>query len=91
MSHTYGVMQSNGVSKPYLIKSTVIRYSSKRPRGLRHKLPWFSRILEPCVRIRLEVLMSVIIMCIVLCVGSAFQRADPPSKESYQLCIGLRN
>jgi hypothetical protein len=26
----------------------------------------------------------------ILCVGSALWRADPPPKESYWLCIGLR-
>jgi hypothetical protein len=30
-------------------------------------------------------------VCIVLCVGVGIMMADPPSKESYWLCIGLRN
>jgi hypothetical protein len=32
--------------------------------------------------------MCLFCVCVVLCVGS---RADPRSKESYRLCIGLRN
>jgi hypothetical protein len=36
--------------------------------------------------------MSSIILCFVLCVGSgALQRAHLASKESYQVCIVLRN
>jgi hypothetical protein len=29
--------------------------------------------------------------CVVLCVGAVLQRTDPPSKESYRLCIRLVN
>jgi hypothetical protein len=39
--------------------------------------------MDVCVRLYCD--------CAVLCIGSAFQWADPPSKESYRLCIGLRN
>jgi hypothetical protein len=28
-------------------------------------------------------------VCVVLCVGSGLARAEPPSKESYRLCIGV--
>jgi hypothetical protein len=30
-------------------------------------------------------------VCVVLCVVAALRRDDHPSKESYRLCIGLRN
>jgi hypothetical protein len=30
-------------------------------------------------------------VCVVLRVDSGLARADPPTKESYRLCIGLRN
>jgi hypothetical protein len=54
------------------------------------------RSLERWVRIPLKAWMSVCIysVCAVLCVDrdlADLQRADPPSKESYRLCIGLRN
>jgi hypothetical protein len=30
-------------------------------------------------------------VCVVLCVGSGLETADPLSKEAYRMCIGLRN
>jgi hypothetical protein len=52
-----------------------------------------ARMLGSWVRIRLEVWVSVCLYsaCAVLCVGKALRRADPPSKEFYHLCVGLRN
>jgi hypothetical protein len=37
--------------------------------------------------------MSVCVysLCVFLCVRTALRRADPPSMESYRLCIRLRN
>jgi hypothetical protein len=39
----------------------------------------------------MDVCMRLLCLCIVLCVGSGLAMAVPPSKESYRLCIGLRN
>jgi hypothetical protein len=38
----------------------------------------------------MDVCVCVYSMFMLLCVA-ALQRADPPPKESYRLCIGLRN
>jgi hypothetical protein len=69
--------------------------SSGRPRGLRHELSSLSRPLGSWVQIQLKVWMFVCVysVFVLLCVQvEALRRADPtlPSKESYQLCIGLR-
>jgi hypothetical protein len=62
-------------------------------RGQRHEPSWPARTLGSWVRIPLEAWMSMCVysVCVRLCVGSDLRRADPPSKESYRLCIGLRN
>jgi hypothetical protein len=39
----------------------------------------------------MDVCLRLFCVCVVLCIGSFLRRADPPSKESYWLCIGLRN
>jgi hypothetical protein len=64
------------------------------PRGLRHQLSSPAWTLGSWVRIPLEAWMSVcaFILFVLSCVQvTALRRADPPSKESYRLCIGLRN
>jgi hypothetical protein len=38
----------------------------------------------------MDVCVRLFCVCVVLCVLKALQRADPPSKESYRLCIGSR-
>jgi hypothetical protein len=62
---------------------------SQWPRGLRHEPTSSARTLGSWVRIPLEEWMFVCVysVCVVMCV----RRADPPSKESYRLCIGSRN
>jgi hypothetical protein len=37
-----------------------------------------------------DVCVRLFCVCVVLCVRSGFATANPPSKESYRLCIGLR-
>jgi hypothetical protein len=39
----------------------------------------------------MDVCVRLFCVCVVLYVVAALRRADPPSKESYRLCIGLRN
>jgi hypothetical protein len=61
---------------------------------LRHEPSSPARTLRSWVRIPLETWMSVCVypVFVLFCVQvAALQRADPPSKESYRLCIGLRN
>jgi hypothetical protein len=63
---------------------------SQWPRGVRHELSSPAQTLASWVRIPLEAWMSVFVYSV--CVQVAIlRRADPPSKESYRLCIGLRN
>jgi hypothetical protein len=64
------------------------------PRGLRHELSSPARTLASWVRISLEAWMSVCVYSVFVlsCMYvAALRRADPPSKESYRMCIGLRN
>jgi hypothetical protein len=39
----------------------------------------------------MDVCVCLFFVCVVLNVGSGFASADPPSKESYRLRIGLVN
>jgi hypothetical protein len=67
---------------------------SQWPGGLRHKLSSLTRTLGSWVRIQLQAWMSVCVysVFVLFCVQvAALRRAKPPSKEPYQLCIGLRN
>jgi hypothetical protein len=57
---------------------------SQWPRGLRHELSSPAQTLGSWVRIPLEVWMSV---CVYSVYVEALRRADPPSRESYRLCI----
>jgi hypothetical protein len=62
--------------------------------GLRHELSSSARTLQSCVRIPLEVWVSVSIysVFVLFCVYvAALRRADLPSNESCCLCIGLWN
>jgi hypothetical protein len=62
--------------------------------GLRQELSSLTRMLRSCVRILLKAWMSVCVysLFVLFCVQIADLRlADPQSKESYRLCIGLRN
>jgi hypothetical protein len=52
---------------------------SQRLRGLRHELSLLARSLDVCLRL--------FCVCVALCVGSGLAKADPPSKESYRLCM----
>jgi hypothetical protein len=57
--------------------------------GLRHELSLLARKLGSCVRISLKAWMSVCVYSVFVffCVQvEALRRADPPSKESYQMC-----
>jgi hypothetical protein len=38
----------------------------------------------------MDVCVPLFCVCVVLCVGMGLSTADPPSKESYRMCIGLR-
>jgi hypothetical protein len=67
---------------------------SQRPHGLRNEMSSLARTLGSWFRIPLKACMFVcaFIFCLrFVCVGSTLRRADPPSKESYLLYIGLRN
>jgi hypothetical protein len=58
--------------------------------GLRHELSSAARTLGSWVRIPLEAWMSVCIysVFVLFCMWvAALRQADPPSKESYKLCI----
>jgi hypothetical protein len=83
-----------------LPRALILRYicifnsRSQRPRGLRHQLSSPSKTLRSWVWIPLEAWMSVCFYSVFVlsCVQVAvLRRSDPPSKESYQLCTGLRN
>jgi hypothetical protein len=39
----------------------------------------------------MDVCLRLLCICVVLCVGSGLATGWSPSKESYRLCIGLRN
>jgi hypothetical protein len=67
---------------------------SQWPRGLRHELSSPARILGSWVRTPLKAWMSVCVysVFVLFCIYvAALRRADPPSKENYPLCVGLRN
>jgi hypothetical protein len=67
---------------------------SKWPRGLRHELSSPAQTLGSWVRIPLRawIYMCVYPVFVLSCVQvAALRRADPPSKESYQLCKRSRN
>jgi hypothetical protein len=64
------------------------------PRGLRHELSSPAQTLGSWVRIPLEAWMPVCFYCVfvVSCMQvAALHQADPPSEESYRLCIRSRN
>jgi hypothetical protein len=66
---------------------------SQWPRGLRHELSLLSRMLGFWVRIPLKAWTSVCVYSVFVLFfvwAAALRRADPPSKESYRLCICLR-
>jgi hypothetical protein len=67
----------------------LLQSRSDWPRGLRHEMSSLARTLGSWVRIPLKVWMSVWEYSVVLfCVFvPILRRADPPSKESYRLCI----
>jgi hypothetical protein len=67
---------------------------SRWPRRLRYKLPSHTPTLGSRVRNPLEAWMSVCVSCVsdILWVGSGLATDwSSPFKESYRLCIGLRN
>jgi hypothetical protein len=39
----------------------------------------------------MDVCVPLFCVCALLCAGSDLRRADPPSKESYRLCIKIKN
>jgi hypothetical protein len=39
----------------------------------------------------MDVYVRLFCVCVVLCVGRRLAMTDPPSKDSYRLCIGSRN
>jgi hypothetical protein len=70
------------------------RGRSQWPRGPGYELSSFARTLGSWVQIQNQGMdIRVRVFCVVLsCVlVAALRRADPPSKESYRMCIGLRN
>jgi hypothetical protein len=76
--------------KPYILKSC----RSQWPFGLRHEPFSPARTQRSWVPIPLKAWMSVCVysMFVLSCVQVVtLRRADPPSKEYYRLCIGLRN
>jgi hypothetical protein len=63
-------------------------------RGIRHEPSSFAQTLGSWIRIALEAYMSLfvysvfVLLCVCVCVWvAALRRANPPSKESYRLCI----
>jgi hypothetical protein len=63
-------------------------------RGIRHELSSPARTIGSWFRIPLAVWMSLCVysVFVLFCLYVAtLRRADPSSKESYRLCIGLRN
>jgi hypothetical protein len=66
---------------------------SRWPHWLRHELSSPVRSLESWVRAPLEAWMSVCVYSVSVLFWlkvAALRQADPPYKESYRLCIGLR-
>jgi hypothetical protein len=68
-------MRSPSSERIMFIWPIVVQGRSQWPRGLRHELSSLVRKLGSWVRIPLKTL----------------RHADPPSKEPYRLCVGLRN
>jgi hypothetical protein len=61
---------------------------SQWPCGLRHEPSSPVRMLGSWIRIPVKAWMSVCVYSVLFCVQvAALWRADPPSKESYRLCI----
>jgi hypothetical protein len=61
---------------------------SQWPRDLRQEMFSPARKLGSWVRFPLkgmDVFLRLFCFCVVLCVGSALRRANPPSKETYRL------
>jgi hypothetical protein len=78
----------------YIFHRYIFQRRSQWPRGLRHEPSTPARTLGSWVRIPLKAWMSVCFYSVFMlfCVQvAALRRAYPPSKESYRLCIGLRN
>jgi hypothetical protein len=72
----------------------IFNHRSQWPRGLRHELSSLARTLGSLDRIPLEIWIFICVYSVFMlsCVRvSALQRAHPPSKESYLLCLGLKN
>jgi hypothetical protein len=66
---------------------------SQCPRGLSDEPSSSARTVGSCVRIPLEARMSACVYFVpaLFCVWvAALRRADPPSKEFYRLCTGLK-
>jgi hypothetical protein len=75
--------------------SSSIRFSSRSqwPRGLRHELCSLARSLGSWVRIPLKAWMSVCFYSVFVLFRvqiQALRWSDPPSKESYQMCIKVK-
>jgi hypothetical protein len=74
-----------------LYRSGLVHRRSQWPRGLRHEPSPPARTLGSWIQIPLEAWMFVCVysMFVLFCVWVAtLRRANPPSKESYRLCIG---
>jgi hypothetical protein len=77
-----------------IVRGRALVSRSQRPRCLRHELSSFARTVGSWVQIPLKAWVSVCIysVFVLFCVQVvALRRANPPSKEFYRLCIGLRN
>jgi hypothetical protein len=74
------------LSKPDISMAKLLTRRSQRS---------LARTLGSWVRIPLKAWMSILcahILFVLFCVqATAFRRVDPPSKESYRLCVGSRN
>jgi hypothetical protein len=77
-----------------IFQVSTLKCRSQWAHWLRHELSSLARMLGSWVRIPLKVWMSVcaysvfVLFCVYV---AALRRADPPSKESYRLCIGLKS
>jgi hypothetical protein len=90
---TIGAWKLTYYISPLVYFPTYLISRSQCPRGLRHELPSLARTLGSWVQIPLKAWLSVCVypVFVFLCVSGGFLwLADPPSKESYRMCIGLK-
>jgi hypothetical protein len=91
-AYIWQILILRGTNKMYIARHILCQ--PQWPSGLSHEESSLSQTLGSWVRIPLKAWISVCVysVFVLFCVQvAALRRADPPSEESYRLCIGLRN